>query len=350
MSSKRPAVLREPPWSAIRLLVTVAIVGVLAWKLSSGEVFPSDFSRNDLIWVLGGLVSLEAGYALAGWRWQLVLGLTGHSRPLGRLWSYLLAGLFVSNFLPSTIGGDVLRVTRLSKDIDSTETAFASVAIDRLCGWAVLPVISAIGFILDPELLSLGRASHVSLILLIGALVGLGAVLAMAARSRLAGRFEGHAGWQRFIGAVHTGVLEMRRRPAAALKIAAVTAVFQLTNVVAFGCACRALGVQVPTAALLAFVPAVNIAQVLPISFGGLGLRELALMIFLKPFGVSEGTATAIGLIVYGMTLIASLVGAPMFMMGGGKRSSTSSVRTHTVTSESADGLHMEQPDGPTAN
>ena len=342
VKSKRPAVLQEPPWTAIRLVVTVLILGALAWKLSSGEVFPSDFNRDDLVWVIGGLLALECGYVLAAWRWRLVLRLTGHDLKGSRLWSYLVAGMFVSNFLPSTIGGDVLRVSRLSKDIHSTEQAFASVAIDRLSGWAVLPFLAAVGFAVDPDLLRLGNATHVALALLAAALVGLGAVLAIASSSRLAGRFEGHAGWQRFIGAIHTGLRQMRQHPAAALRVILVTGLFQIATVVAYGCACRALGVQVPTAALLAFVPAVNIAQVIPISFGGLGLREFALMIFLRPFGVSEGTATAIGLIVYGMTLIASLVGAPMFMMGGGKRSSTSTVRTHTVTSETGDGAQTE--------
>ena len=50
--------------------------------------------------------------------------------------SYCLAGQFVSNVLPTTIGGDVLRVARLSRDTGETPRTFASVVLERLtAGW-----------------------------------------------------------------------------------------------------------------------------------------------------------------------------------------------------------------------
>ena len=63
-------------------------------------------------------------------------------------------------------------------------------------------------------------------------------------------------------------------------------------------------------------MPAVGIAQVLPISIGGLGVREAAFVVFLHPLGVPSGQAVALGLAVYGMNLTASLLGAPAFAFG----------------------------------
>jgi hypothetical protein len=57
-------------------------------------------------------------------------------------------------------------------------------------------------------------------------------------------------------------------------------------------------------------------AQVLPISISGLGLREGALVLFLHPLGVSSGKAIALGLLVYGLNLTISLLGAPAFAVG----------------------------------
>ena len=68
----------------------------------------------------------------------------------------------------------------------------------------------------------------------------------------------------------------------------------------------------------LAFMPAVAIAQVLPISVGGLGVREGAFVLFLGPLGVPAGQAVALGLLVYGLNLAVSLLGAPAFAVGGG--------------------------------
>ena len=75
------------------------------------------------------------------------------SRPgCRRLMSHYLAGQFVSNVLPTTIGGDVLRVSRLSSDTGETPGTFASVVLERLTGWLVLPVITIVGFAVNPGL------------------------------------------------------------------------------------------------------------------------------------------------------------------------------------------------------
>jgi uncharacterized membrane protein YbhN (UPF0104 family) len=62
--------------------------------------------------------------------------------------------------------------------------------------------------------------------------------------------------------------------------------------------AARALDLDhVGMTALMAFVPAVAIVQVVPISLGGLGIREGALVLFLHPLHVTTGRAVALGLL-----------------------------------------------------
>ena len=76
------------------------------------------------------------------------------------------------------------------------------------------------------------------------------------------------------------------------------------------------MGASVPNGAILAFISAVAMMQVLPISLGGLGVLEAMLAFFLHPLGVPTGQAVAIGLLWYAMTLIVSLAGAPAFALG----------------------------------
>jgi hypothetical protein len=71
-----------------------------------------------------------------------------------------------------------------------------------------------------------------------------------------------------------------------------------------------------PTA-LLAFFPAVAIAQVLPVGISGLGIREGAFALFLAPLGVPTEQAVALGLLLYLLNLGVSLLGAPAFALGG---------------------------------
>ena len=93
---------------------------------------------------------------------------------------------------------------------------------------------------------------------------------------------------------------------------------YQIVMVVSALMAARALGMPagVGPTALLAFVPAVLIAQVLPISISGLGVREALFALFLHPLGVPRGQAIALGLLLYLLNLLVSLLGAPAFAMG----------------------------------
>jgi len=78
----------------------------------------------------------------------------------------------------------------------------------------------------------------------------------------------------------------------------------------------RTLDLPVPLAGVIAFVPAVAMMQVLPLSVSGLGVREGMLVLFLHPFGVSNGQAIAVGLLWYASTLAISMIGAPAFAVG----------------------------------
>ena len=141
-------------------------------------------------------------------------------------------------------------------------------------------------------------------------------ILFVAGSPRLAGRFAKHQNWMRFIGAVHVGVDRIRREPRRALSVLVAAIIYQVSVLIAVYCAIHALGVSVPNGAVLAFLPAVATAQVLPISLSGLGIREGLLVLLLHPLGVPTGKAIGIGLLWYGMTLVVSLLGAPAFAVG----------------------------------
>ena len=131
----------------------------------------------------------------------------------------------------------------------------------------------------------------------------------------------------RFIGAVHVGIDGLRRDPRDAFAALGAAIAYQLAVVSAVYCAVHTIGLTIPNGAVLAFVPAVAMAQVLPISVGGLGLREGMLALLLHPLGVKTGQAVAVGLLWYAMTLVVSLAGAPAFALGhkGHRRGATTS-------------------------
>jgi glycosyltransferase 2 family protein len=299
----------------LRIGVSLALLAVLVSKMNFDTMLPRQRHLSTVAWLAVAIGTALVGIALSAWRWQRVLAVFDIPVRLRILLSHYLAGQFVGNVLPSTIGGDVLRVTRGAKSTGSSSTAFASVALERLTGFVALPLICVIGFALEPSLIEEDHA-WIALAISAATLVALAAILVLAASPRLAGRFKDHDNWMRFIGAVHIGVIRLRHRPRLVGAVLGTALLYQASTVLTVWFATRALGVTVPTAAVIAFIPAVAMAQVIPVSVGGFGVREGMLTLFLTPLGVSTGKAVGIGLLWYFIMLVVSLAGAPAFAVG----------------------------------
>jgi hypothetical protein len=96
--------------------------------------------------------------------------------------------------------------------------------------------------------------------------------------------------------------------------------VYQVSVIATVGFLSLSLGTGAPFGAMVAFVPVVAMAQVVPISLSGLGIREGMFVLLLTPLGVSNGHAIGLGLAWYATMLLVSLPGAPAFAVGNRMR------------------------------
>ena len=308
-----------------RLTISALLLWLLVTKIGSNwsEAIP-DPTAHTFAWLAGALVLTLAGVVLSAARWSAVLAALDLRPPFRRLLSLYFAGQFMGNVLPSTIGGDALRVSRLSKDTGNGPTVFASVVLERLTGWVVLPVITLTGLAVNPGLRDLGRASALAFAVAAGTLTLLVVVVFLTGRpgQGIEGKLEQVDGWRLFTAATRFGLRKLISEPGQTLRILATGFAYQLILIGSALMAARALNLPSgagPTA-LLAFVPAVLTAQVLPISISGLGVREGLFVLFLNPLGIPRSQAIALGLLLYLLNLVVSLFGAPAFAVGARKR------------------------------
>ena len=302
---------------ALRVAATAVMLVWLARHVRLSELDLPSWRPGTALWLGAALVVTAVAIVLSAVRWQRVLVALGLPARTPTLLRHYLAGLFVGNFLPSTIGGDVLRVSRLAAANGETPGTAASVVLERLTGWLVLPVLALFALFVNPGLRQVapgptGTALTVSL----ATLVLLGVLLALAASSRPGRLLPGSEAWRRFAHAVNLGLARVGRHPGLAFEILTVGFAYQLATVLSAFLAAKALGLAVGWTAILAFFPVVAMIQVLPLTFSGLGTREAALVFFLHPLGVAQADAFALGLLVYFITLGVSLLGAPAFAAG----------------------------------
>jgi uncharacterized membrane protein YbhN (UPF0104 family) len=314
--------VRRSRWwvTVLRVLVSLALVWVLVRKIVGvdfADLRPT-WTPETIAWLVAALVLNTAAVVLAAARWKQVLVAMGMvSPPFTRLIRHYFAGQFVSNVLPSTIGGDVLRAARLSTDTGDAAESFASLIVERLTGWLVLPLLTLTGVALSSEVRASGTPATVALAIAGGTLVALVLILFAADHPRLGGRFAEREGWHRFLGAVHLGVAHLRRHPRAALAVVGVGIGYQLVLVLSAVAAARALEIDLDVVTMIALFPVILMVQVLPIGISGVGIREWALVFFLTPLGVPQESAVALGLLLFAVNLVVSLLGAPAFLAGG---------------------------------
>lgn len=299
----------------VRVGASAVMLAVLLTQIDTSSLVPSD-RASALMWALVGLAVMLGAMVLATLRWQRVIEALDISTPLPPLLAHSLAGQFVANFLPSTIGGDVVRVSRLSASTGQGPASFASVVLERLTGFLVLPLITLVALVAHPSLLHLGTATRLALALSLGTLVTLLAILAVVANPRVGRRLESRESWLRFANAVHLGIDRIRRHPRAVASVLLTAVAYQLAVVMVAWTGTRALDIDIGLSAVVAFVPVVAMAQVIPLSVNGLGLRESALVLLLTPLGVGAAQAVALGLFMYFTNLLISLLGAPAFAVG----------------------------------
>src|SRR2546423_821590 len=131
---------------ALRILVTVAFLAVLAVPAPDvGDGVPGEHPMLTPGLLISAVLGAPIRGLLSAGRWQRVLEIFDAHVPLRTLTTIYLASLFIGTVLPTTIGGDVLRISRASSLVGS-RTSFGSVALERLTGFLVLPLIVLCGF------------------------------------------------------------------------------------------------------------------------------------------------------------------------------------------------------------
>ena len=130
----------------LRIIVSVSLLVWLVMMADPARVWAA-WRAADLRLIGMALLIQLGGVALSAYKWRLLLAGRGQHQPYAWVLAAYLVGQFANNFLPTTVGGDALRVAQLGRRIGSYAEAAASVFLERLTGFVALSAI-AIGGLL----------------------------------------------------------------------------------------------------------------------------------------------------------------------------------------------------------
>jgi uncharacterized membrane protein YbhN (UPF0104 family) len=288
-----------------RLLGSLASLVLLLYLLSKqgwGEILLAIRSIPTAT-LMAVLVLLVASRVAISARWYSLLRTTDPSIPFREAVRLTLAGLFAANFLPTTIGGDVVRAAGVVRISHDRVASVSSIVVDRLIGMLGMVMVLPIGLMeLGSWLQGIPLREGLAGPLFFFGLVGLGVPTGWRARvirlRRVMQRLvETWRGWLRQPGAL------------------AVALGFTWINMLClFGevwLLLRAMGEALPLTTIGGLWSLSYFVTLVPVSINGLGLRELSLTyIFSELGGVSVGSALTVALILRTLDMLISLPGA----------------------------------------
>lgn len=250
-------------------------------------------------------------------RWRVLLSAFGFKQiKYLSLVKYYWIGLFFNNFLPTSVGGDIIRAYYISHDIQTKGESFASVVIERMLGFIVTSAISLISILFLYDLFSVKQLTLLAVFLVLF-------ILFLYSTIMVDSFFVFITHWLEKIKFFNVGdkfeqiffaFRIFNKNPEILLKALLFTAFGQLLIILFNAAIYFAITGKLDFLPFLIVIPLTIIASLFP-SINGLGTRETAYVMLLALFNIPKEISFALAVFVFILPLIVSLFGGILYTL-----------------------------------
>src|SRR5579859_3267786 len=309
---------RKHIWRYVRLAIGLALIIWLIPTFVKADFWKALAGVNVTL-VLLALLLAFASTVVKSWRWGVIMHWRGMQFSQFYFMVMYLIGIFFNNFLPSGLGGDVVRAYETARDSGRSAESFTTVLIERGGGMIVVFGIGGLFALVTPLSPDFTPWKLLSIGLFLGGLIGLwalwldltGRILA-ALGARLPRRLSGI--WLKVMR-IYEEFRLYRHEWRLFGSIIALSIVSTVLGLVSVYMLLLAYGQAVSFGGFAAFFSIESAIEVLPISLNSLGVREGAYVFFLKPLGVDAPIALGVSLLVRLIILLHAVVGGIAYVL-----------------------------------
>ena len=294
---------------SVKLLLSIAVLVYIVRGLDLRQLRSHLVSVDPLLFVLALTLIFFQTFVLNG-RWALIMRALGVSLDWLAGWRILMISLWFNQVLPSSVGGDAVRMWLLRQRGVQWPEAVKGVAADRFTALIGLIVLMVAGL---PFLMS--RVSNQAAILAIGGLTlaGIAGTAVLLTLDRLPRRLIAHpaiASFVRFGTLVRFLLLQSERR---VLLFGSALLIHLVTAAACYALA-RGVGAQLSMVDAGILIPPVVLLTAVPISISGWGVREGAMVACLGLAGIPSEEALSVSILLGGVSVIIGLAGGVIWL------------------------------------
>ncbi|HEY7287455.1 MAG TPA: lysylphosphatidylglycerol synthase transmembrane domain-containing protein [Vicinamibacterales bacterium] len=297
----------------------IGISAVLLWLLFSRVDLArlvSAARRSSPGWLVAGVVSYSIAVLASSWRWHRLLKIQRVDMSLRAVTESSVVALFFNNFLPTNIGGDVMRIRDTVGPAGSSARAATVVLVDRVIGLLGLVMFAAVGVAASANGRLPVSAEWIWALFIAGCLAVVALLLIpvkvcgwIRPVTQLMGSWA-----QSQIDALASALVAFRESPSGLLAAFMAALVVQGAFIGVYIAVARALEVPVGAWDMAIIVPLSGVLQMVPVSINGFGVREAAFTIFFTRLGLPRESALLVSLESTALIMGFSILGAVFYI------------------------------------
>lgn len=310
----------------VLLMAKIAVsIGLLAFLIHSADIdldeLRASLAKTDPVFVFLAVLTPYAGFYITSLRWKGLLDVQGVHIRQPILFRSCMVAVFFNQIMPSTIGGDMIRMYDSWKAGATRAVSISTIVVDRVLGLFALAIFAVLGlFFIRGDL---ADANYVSLAVVAVAL-GLGGFIALvfspirgmvefarAIYTKLPGPFG------KFFGKVDRAVEPFRGQHSSLVRALGLSLLLQLNVVLLHYLLSRAIGIELGFIDYFYVVPVALFVMLIPISINGIGVRESMFVFLLGSMGVAKSDALVLSLLAFSIFLVHGLMGGLLLASRG---------------------------------
>lgn len=249
-------------------------------------------------------------------KWRIILAVQEIYVPFKILLTFSFTSSFFSIFLPTAYGGDIIRAYEVSKFSNKKLESVTSILVDRVIGALALFLIAAFALLFGYGLIQDLRIVLFTIGILLLILISIIIIFNEKIKkiniiTKIVTFVDRKDILKNMYGTFHIYRYHKRK----SIEILALSLLAQIIAILYYPIIAYSFGLDVPLVYFLIVIPIILVILMLPISIGGIGVREGAFIFFFKKVGVQPYEAVSIALVAFGLYLIWGLVGGVVYAM-----------------------------------
>ena len=298
-----------------RFGISIILLLFLFSKVDEKSLF-AIIKNSDKLLLFFAFFIFFLSYLLCLFRWRMLLNAIKIKLPLKRVIISFSGGIFFSLFLPSTIGGDLMRTIDLATHTKRPREVIATVFLDRLSGYVGLVILALLAlvfgwkFVQDATVLFSIAIITVLLILILLVLFN---TFFYSKINQFLGSSANRI--KTAIKKLHQEIHIFRYNKRMILNNLIISFIIQTLSPISFYFIAKSIGLDLNIVYFFVFLPVIGAITLLPISIGGLGLRDATTIFFFAKVGVSKDLSFAMSLLSFAFILIYGVLGGIIYVL-----------------------------------